>query len=414
MSSISYEPPSSEGRSYFSCIHCGATHTTAESREQCCAHQCEHCGERHRESGDALDCCTTRCQNCGIRYHDEDDAFDCCRYRCDECGSTYESSRERDRCCGDVTDETDPVRSETGAMHLIKLDRSSGRRPRLISVEQEISHGLDRISELASRGDWYGDGVTVKDDGSLAEDGAEVEYSKMNLYEQHDAEAFSEKIRAIRILRNDGEIRTGARAGTHIHVSAHDLDGRRVTPKALASVYGAFCHCEGAIYRIAAAGWVRHRREESETDYAQVLQKHQGMKVKHVMTLQSPHERYYGVSYARILNAVGACHCGAIRVGDWQDCECDYWRDATWEWRVFNSTTRPETMHAWILLAVGLTDYAIKNDCVNLPIHGYDSTASMESLKEQVDFILNFKFSEAERKVMKSVIAMSPGLAHTV
>jgi hypothetical protein len=270
------------------------------------------------------------------------------------------------------------------------------------------------VQELWDSNGWYNGNTDVKDDGSLSDDGVEIVYSRLNLYDDRVAAQFSEQIAAVRKLRNDREIRTGSLAGTHIHVSAHDLGGKRVTPRALASVYGAFCHCEGAIYRIAAAGWARHRREEASTDYASILRKKADLKPKDVFQLQNPSERYYGVNYSRIMTAVNYCSCGAVKCGDWQDCTCDYWEQATWEWRVFNSSTRPQTLHAWILLATGLTDWALKHDCSRLPIHGYDVNGSRDSLQAQVDFILGFNYTDAEREVIKGVIGMSPGLAHTV
>ena len=73
-------------------------------------------------------------------------------------------------------------------------------------------------------------------------------------------------------------------------------------------------------------------------------------------------DRYYGLNFQRLFEAAGRCSCGAATMGDWASCDCGAFDSATVEWRVFNASTLPRTIHAWIVMAHAMTAYAARHE----------------------------------------------------
>jgi hypothetical protein len=214
--------------------------------------------------------------------------------------------------------------------------------------------------------------VSVCEDASLPGSGGEVKYSRFNLADPEHFHRFSEAVGRMRQLaREAGVVRVDKSAGTHIHIDVTDVNGKRLGPVEMTSLHELFCYAEDAIYGIAAAGWDNgHRQSPGGGGYCRPVPKIDQANAWRISRAMRQ-ERYFGLNFGRLLSSAANCHCGAAQFGAWEDCECGVFDTATVEWRVFNASTKPETIHAWLLLAHAMTAHAFRHEVGTLPVNAY-------------------------------------------
>src|SRR4030095_454614 len=129
------------------------------------------------------------------------------------------------------------------------------------------------------------------------------------------------------------------------HVSVRDVDGGSLSTRDVAALYEVWCYAEDMLYSLSAAGWNRHRQtpEREGSGYCKAVPKVQGAGTPTKGWRAMRGDRYFGLNFQRLYNAVSNCSCGAATVGDWESCDCGAMNRATIEWRVFNASTPPPT-----------------------------------------------------------------------
>lgn len=370
-----------------------------------------------------------RCEECGWVWYNATDARECCQdaepegYTCSDCGEWYEYESSAAECCAPQGGDDDyPELDPLGTLYRLDVADLPARPARLCSIEQEIVDGgaraarlmyeigLSQSSGLASySADCRRGQVVVKEDGSLPDSGGEIVYSRFQLDgTTGDAQNLSEGLAKLRQLKELGLVESGESAGTHIHIAARALDGSTFQPQHMASLHELFCHLEDMLYALAACGWREHRLDSYGDGYCKVLPKIADSTPAKVVSHMRG-DRYLGLNFIRLFDAVRECGCGACMVGDWNECDCGALDGATVEWRLFNSTTKPQTMHAWLLLAHALTAYAAQHTLGTLeptPIR----SGSPESRWAQLEWLLaEAPFTDDERDVIRDAAHRSPG-----
>ena len=97
-------------------------------------------------------------------------------------------------------------------------------------------------------------------------------------------------------------------------------------------------------------------------------------------------------------------------MGDWASCDCGAFDKATVEWRVFNSSTRPQTIHAWIVMAHAMTAHAARHPLHTLPSNPMGSQTAAEK-REVLEHLLDvLPLTEGERELIRDTADRSPGL----
>lgn len=401
---------------------------------------CDHCGEEHFEVTAAEDCCQFFCEECGARHTYEEDAADCCAYFCPNCGEQHRSLDAADNCsCHDeyvdeeYVDENGrrpPVTYpseilDTVASYPILIPEIEGRPTRLCSVEQELSAGgtiaAQLLADLGIAPDAYlqtyshaghAGRAIVKSDGSLPAGGGEVVYSRFNLSDRPMAREFSEAIWRIRELKKIRLVRTNRQAGMHIHISAlpnNGLGEHVFGPKQMAGLYEIVSFCEDVLFRLASAGWEDHRG----LHYTAILPKFPNAVTPGRIVQNIGGSRYYSLNFSRLITAAQQCRCGACAVGDWAECNCGSLSSGTIEWRYFNASTKPETIHGWLILAHSLTAKAFDYELGSLSEpNGYgDYNSTTENHQWVLGWILNeCPLTDVERMVLIGLAKRSPGL----
>jgi hypothetical protein len=248
----------------------------------------------------------------------------------------------------------------------------------------------------------------VKEDGSLERGyGGEVVYSRFDLRDSTHSRNFSRAIWAIRQLRNQGLVKTSRNAGTHIHVSALSRDGQIFGPAEMAKLYEINSFCEDVLYALGSAGWASHRG----TRYTIPMPGFgKGEVTAGKVSKNAMRDRHFSLNFMRLLNAAQQCRCGACSVGDWQECECGVLGAGTVEWRVFNATTKPETMHGWLLLSHALTAKAFDHQLGSLDPNSYTQTDSSKHAWILGWILRECPFTDTERMIVLSLAKRSPGL----
>lgn len=406
--------PGFDGRpDSYECSHCGYIHATADAARQCCVYRCEDCGSEHR-------------------YVEDADA--CCMYECGECGAMHETDEQADACCEHVRIEREERRQrfdypneiiQQDPGYWITIPELPNRPSRLCSIEQELSKGGHRVARMLYdmgmshyheitnySADAEAGMAVVKQDATLdRHHGGEVLYSRLNLSSRTSASAFSRAIWFIRELKKRGLVTTSRNAGTHIHISAISGSGIVFGPAEMAKLYEIFSFCEDVLFRLSAAGWAGHRgtqhtllidnKEDTKTE---------GMTKPGKLAKYAMRDRHFALNFRRLMDAARACTCGAGVVGDWAECECGRMRAGTVEWRIFNATTKPETMHGWLILAHALTAKAFDYQLGELHPNGFNRTA-----QETQGWILGWIMNECpmtheEKRVILDLARRSPGL----
>ena len=377
---------------------------------------CEDCQERYQYT----------CSSCGSSHgDDEEGAYDCCRYSCEGCGERHDYEDEALSCCGAASEEA-PYLAER-QYHPITVPVIANRPARLCSVEQELASGAAVVANLLYRegvsNDDYVRGyhsshsgeagmVHVEEDGSLPNGGGEVVYDRFNLSFPPQSERLSRTIGKIRQLRDEHQlVKTSFAAGIHVHVSVKAEDGSSLSTRDVAALYEVWCYAEDMLYSISAAGWNRHRQpNESYSGYCKAVPKVSGEATPAKVWRAMRADRYFGLNFQRLYNAVSRCSCGASTVGDWESCDCGAMDGATIEWRVFNASTLPRTIHAWIVLAQAITAYSKLHELGTLPSNEYGSQTASEK-REVLNHLLDIlPLTEGEKDLILDAANRSPGL----
>lgn len=401
---------------------------------------CDHCGLEHEQQAWAEDCCQYFCANCGARHSYEEDADDCCAYYCAECGERHYSQEAADECAaydrgegeydedssswGPTVAATYPAEIlDTVVSYPIFIPEIEGRPARLCSIEQELSAGggvaarlladigiaNDALIQTYSHAGFAGRAI-VKGDGSLPAGGAEVVYSRFNLSERPAAREFSEAIWRLRELKRLRLVRTNRQAGMHIHISALPIAGNPEAvfgPRQMAALYEIWSFAEDVIFKLGAAGWESHRG----TSYTNPMPKFTEGVTPGRIVQNVGGNRYYSLNFTRLLTAAQQCRCGACAVGDWAECNCGSLQGGTIEWRVFNASTKPETIHGWLILAHSLTAKAFDHQLGTLPEpNGYGDSPT-DRHPWVFSWILNeCPLTDVEKMVLIGLAKRSPEL----
>ena len=440
----------------YQCSNCGYIHEHMRDAERCCTYSCEHCGEVHQYEEDADECCAYYCEHCGARYTSQEQAYECCAepedegeasYECAQCGRLWYSQHDLDNCaCGagtanaELQAERERMRAERREQkeiqsgtryphevlgipvgYMIRIPELSGRPIRLCSVEQELSMGGPRVAKLLYDLQMspeyqivnYGNSghpgqALVKEDTSLLRGvGGEVVYSRFDLNNYSHSRNFSKAIWIIRELRRRGLVKTSRNAGTHIHISAEAANGEVFGPAQMAALHEIFTFAEDVLFSLGAAGWASHRG----TQYTLLVPKwKKGEATAGKIVKYTRQDRHYSLNFTRLLNAAQQCSCGACQVGDWAECECGCLSKGTVEWRVFNASTKPETIHGWLLLAHGLTAKAFDHQIGTLDPHAYQDTDRSKHAWILGWILRECPFTDDERRVIISLAKRAPFL----
>jgi hypothetical protein len=391
-------------------------------------YECSNCGTEYREESRANDCCRYECPECGCEYRYEEDAAECCaaQFECGGCGAMHRYEEDANECCR-RHGVSYPTLSEL-VPYRISVPEIEGRPGRVCSIEQEINEGGSEATQMlydfgyADSEEQQGyssqgrpERVSVKSDASLSgSDSAEVVYSRFRLWEAHSVSDLSGALGRMRQLAREANVvRVNKSAGTHIHISATAEDGTRIGPVEMAALHEIFCYAEDFLYSMAASGWDDHRSRPGDSGgYCKPVpklapgEKATGFRVNGLMS----RDRYFGLNFQRLLGAAGVCSCGAARFGEWQECECGAFDSATVEWRLFNASTKPETLHAWLILAHALTALAFSHTVGTLPANGYGTSDLEGRMAVQTWIENNAPLTDDEVQVIRNATRNAPGL----
>lgn len=283
---------------------------------------------------------------------------------------------------------------------------------RSVSCEWEGSAG---VSYAAMELDDLGESGAVfnnVDDGTC--DG-EIVFSRLGLEDGIMAERYGRSLALLQRLKDAGYIRVGENAGHHIHVSAVDHAGNCFTPNALVTLYSVYAHCEDLLYRLASAGWRRHRTEGSSGYANGIPQIGRQKKTPKNVGVAIADDRYYGLNVSRFIGAMARCRCGAYRFGDWGQCECGD-EGKTIEWRLWNSAVSARKIRTYIVISHLITDYAANHttdghaDLESNPWAGTDHVDE-DSLARQLTFLLSLPgLTKRDREDIRWLVSISPGM----
>ena len=392
-------------------------------------YECDHCGREFEDEDEAYDCCRYTCPSCGSVHRYPEDADGCCpQHECPSCYSLFYSEDEAMACCRRGSSSY-PALEALDAPYLVSVPEIEGRPGRVCSIEQEINDGgseatrmlydfgfADSEQQVSYSSSGRPGRVSVKGDASLTgDDPAEIVYSRFRLWEPHSTRDLSLALGRMRQLAREttpGVVRVNKSAGTHIHISATAENGLRIGPTEMGALHEIFAYSEDFLYSLAAAGWDAHRASPHSSGYCKPIpklavgQKATGFRVHALMR----GDRYFGLNFQRLLDAAGSCSCGAGRYGEWQECECGAFDSATVEWRLFNASTKPETLHAWLLLAHSLTAMSFGHPVGTLPTNSYGSQDAEGRRSVQTWIETNAPLTDDEILVIRRAAAKSPGL----
>ena len=416
-----------EAEEVHSCDHCGSEHRSEEDAVACCRYECEFCGAEHRYEDSAHDCCRQYCGSCGSDHGDDTEgAYECCRYSCPQCGDWHDGYYEAEECCsiGDGADDVPHL--EPKEHHQITVPVIDGRPARLCSLEQELAAGANVVAGLL-----YAEGVDngsnrvlgyhsntgvgtahIEQDGSLPAEGGEVVYDRFNLSDDVQSRRLSRVVGKIRQLRDEHKlVKTSFAAGIHVHIGVKAEDGSSLSTRDVAALYEVYCYAEDMLYSLSAAGWNRHRQPSDDySGYCKAVPKVDGEATPRKVWRAMRADRYYGLNFQRLYAAVSRCSCGASDMGDWESCDCGAMNAATIEWRVFNASTLPRTLHAWIVMAHAITAYAKQHSIGSLLPNEYGSQTASEK-REVLNHLLDIlPLTEGEKDLILDAANRSPGL----
>jgi hypothetical protein len=435
MPGLTTESPALEEPEIHECPQCGYGWSSVEDAENCCppVYHCSHCGSEWNDADDAYDCCRHSCPSCGAEHRYEDEAYQCCWYSCPECGERHEYEEDAMSCCRSSShfNGSLPVLPETD-IYDVTIPEIPGRPARLCSLEQELVAGgamvarllyeegaasYDYVQTYHSSNSMSSAGmVHVEEDGSLPSEGGEVVFDRFDLSQAGPASRMSRILTKIRQIRDSGTgrdrpIRTGFEAGIHVHIAARAANGETLTPHQITALYELWCYAEDMLYSLSAAGWNRHRQPSDHYGgYCKPVPKSANETSPREVWRLMRADRYYGLNFQRVFEAVGRCSCGAATMGDWQSCDCGAFDKATVEWRVFNASTRPQTIHAWMVMAHAMTAHAAVWELGVRPEHPMGSQTAAEKRQVLNHLLRVLPLTDGERRLIRDTADRSPGL----
>lgn len=283
---------------------------------------------------------------------------------------------------------------------------------RAVSCEFEGTYGI-RTGVMAL--DYVQYGARYEHHGDSTCDG-EIVFSRLHLLDRSEAIAYARSATALAMLHADRALKVGMRAGHHVHVSALDGSGRKMTPADLVSLYSIYMHCEDVLYRLAAAGWRSHR-SDVDSSYSGSMHRVPGGLPKTPKNVGNAigGARYQGVNISPYVAHMRSCRCGAFQYGAWNECECGD-NNATIEWRLWNAAVSPRKIRAYIAISAVLTDAAATTDASEVehlaenPYRGCE-TVDESSLDEQLTYLLTRPgFNERDRDDIRWLASFSPGM----
>lgn len=398
------------------CANCGAEspEEDEEYNEYLGLTVCESCNDRY----------TFVCASCGSSHSYEYEADECCTYQCSQCGSSWDYQDEADNCCRSSATSVPALRDIEH--HQITVPVIPGRPARLCSLEQELASGASTVAGLV-----YDEGVDadsnavlqyhsntgartihVEEDGSLPAEGGEVVYDRFNLSNGVESRRLSKIVGKIRQLRDEyGQVSTSFAAGIHVHVAVVAEDGSSLSTRDVAALYELYCYAEDMLYSFSAAGWNRHRQPADDySGYCKAVPKVEGEATPTKVWRAMQADRYYGLNFQKLYLAVSRCSCGAARMGDWESCDCGAMNAATIEWRVFNASTLPRTLHAWLVMAHAMTAYAKSHEVGTLESNEYGSQTASEKRAVLMHLLTILPLTEGEKDLILDAAERSPGL----
>lgn len=400
---------------------------------------CTECGVSCSECGELFDADTTggsRCSRCEAIY-----AY------CGSCGDPIESemdvyNRDGDaycRYCAENYDEEfgdeDPLSSYSRGRPSnaeefdpnlqpvsFLLEDVPGRVNRRIGLEIEgggnggvLANALYEV-EASHENHSVGYHAQTRNGGNrfTVESDATVDWEMvspvLDLRETGDADLAQRAISTLWNLSQGNELWHDYRAGLHIHVGAEHIS--------IAQAYRLghlWNFVENAVFRLSAAKWGHHRIHEQGTSFCQPLPKGFKNRLEFSRTINRA-GRYAALSFQNYLSGhMSNCSCGAVQFDSWDVCECESLGKCTFEFRVFNATSNPLKLKAYIGLVQALVNYAIEMDPLTdeewearFPAQGYtdsDHTPYSESQSQGLLDALRFIFtdlvlSEAERDAL--------------
>lgn len=283
---------------------------------------------------------------------------------------------------------------------------------RAVSCEWEAAAGV-REAEAALL--YLGsDGHPFEHHGDCTCDG-ELVFSRIQLWDAENARRYGNSLAVLAGLRDAGISRMSLAAGHHVHVSSRDTDGRGLSPNAIVSLYSVFAHLEDFLYRIAAAGWTRHRCESDSGYSAPMIKLQHGQRRTPLAVGRTiSHDRYQGLNVQPFMSAIQQCRCGAYRFGEWDSCECPD-HGHTIEWRLWNGAVSARKIRAYCAISSVLTSYAANVDVrevTDLSENEFQGCGYVneESLAAQWDYLATRPgFSPQDRKDLSWLVSISPG-----
>lgn len=289
-----------------------------------------------------------------------------------------------------------------------QLTHSERRPVRMTSIEMEFASGTREAARALTRA-----GIRCernapnpsttwcywKEDGSC--DG-EIVFDRLLLDQKLDSDVLTHALRVLDKKRRERrDVRVSTKCGVHIHV---DMQGTSMST--VESLYHLFKYLEDVLYGIASANWELHRMDAASNRYANPIPK--GGKGARQIGQLLTRDRYYGMNLSPYLEAMRECGCGAHEWGTWEECTCRLTKP-TVEFRLFNTTTNPRKMLAFVALCQSLVaaaqTYTFTEE--EFPTMAKDAhldhrhAATQAERKKRVEFILTrLPLSPKEREAI--------------
>ena len=201
----------------------------------------------------------------------------------------------------------------------------------------------------------------LKHDGTVS--GGELITFLLNLDDKDHADVLLDILAKLRGLREEGKVQHNANCAGHIHVDAHNYtysDGWR-----LGSIFG---YLEDPIFRLAGAGSPYGHRSLDRRHQERAANHQEGGWTKPLVKGPFGTQGTWGLrieqlgrghalNFKPFFDARNYCQCGDYRYQAGDKCRCNLGK-ATIEWRVFNSTSNPRILHAWIAFIQAVHAYA--------------------------------------------------------
>lgn len=314
-------------------------------------------------------CAAYVCQTCErwqdtTEYNEFDDVYECSRCRKARLATITE----------DIDSDLDELLREMATIPGREVIRKCG-------IEIEGGNGTFTGRELARR--LYNAGISHSSDQlgyhpgnhgfAHVESDSTVDWelvtAPLNPAYPADVENLNITVKILRDMVRAGELKLDMRAGLHVHVTA----ARSGVPQAY-NLSHVFSFLEDPLFRIGAARWPWHRAC-GPNDRCRSIPKH-NRKTEFYATRgghgdgRDHANHYYALSFVNYFESMlRRCQCGAVAQGFWDECTCDDQRlgKCTFEFRLFNTTSNPRKIGAYLALCQALVAKAFTMPDVKNP-----------------------------------------------